>query len=482
MPVIYIFWALGLNMVVQQIEKSYTAPYMPGLTPHVSRIAHYVLRFTFRISGLLHPLAFIPLLLTLTTLHTSYDYFGRWAAAPNARYIYGADIAEIADYIKVNSPEHLTVISAEYYRDLDPFRFTLHFQGNPPFVIWFDGRQTLAFPPVGSDLSPRYAFPVSAPPADIWTDFLQPLPQESGQEYLLYRLPDSAPVQQLLEDTINILGVNVNNDLILSGYRVLGDVVSGGKFHILLSWQALRTLPPGTDYTFLVRMWDNDGHLWQEVDGNGYAPGDWQAGVQALQLLTLRMPGDLPPRTYHFTVQVINRRNGQALPASTGETVIPLGWVTARLAGKPRQINVDQLPNFIDLKDAFHPNAPAAALRGYKLSRRHVKIGDELLLTLHWQVLQQPQHDYHLQFFLGDDKANVVHSWAVLEPAGGEWPTSQWPSKYWVQDKLRLPISNGIPVGSFKLYAKWVKPTDRAQVEGIAQADLALGPLQIEAR
>lgn len=481
MPVIYIFWALGLDMVGQQVEKLYSKPSIPGLTFSAAGFRPYALHFIFQFSRLFHPLALILGVLTLTVLQSSYDYFGRWAAAPNARYIYGADIAEIADYIKINSPENLMVISAEYYRDLDPFRFTLHFQGTPPFVIWFDGRQTLASPPTGSGLSPRYAFPVSAPPADIWTDFLQLLPQESGQEYLLYRLPATANLPQL-EDTVNRLGVNVNNDLILSGYQIIGEVVSGGKFQILLSWRALRTLPPGTDYTFLVRMWDNDGHLWHEADGNGYAPGDWQPGVQALQLLTLRMPGDLPPRTYHFTMQVINRRTRQALPVSTGDTIVPLGWVTAQLAGKARPMTYDQLPNFIELKDVSPPIAPAVALRGYELSRRQVQIGDELSLTLHWQVFQQPQHDYQLQFFLEDDQANVVHSWPALEPAGGEWPTRQWLTNYWVQDKLRLPMSDGVPAGSFRLYARWVKPTDRARVEDVAQADLALGPLKVGSR
>ncbi len=347
MPMVYIFWAVGLDCVAQQIKKlqNNLSPdsrlTLTGSSPNLNEIeeTHHASRITssnlwLPASRIIHHSSlarqgFIILLLTLTTLHTGYDYFGRWAASPNARYIYGADIAEIAQHIKSIPSQDLTVISAEYYQDLDPFRFTLHFQGRPPFVIWFDGRQTLAFPPPESNLSPRYVFPISAPPADIWTNFLQRSPRESGQEYTLYRLPDPAPLREL-QNTINDIGVNVNNDLILSGYQLLGDVESGGKFQILLSWQALRALPPGTDYTFLVRMRDSQGRLWVETDGNGYAPGDWQPGVQALQLLTLRLPEDLPPRAYHLTAEVVDRRSGQALLSVGGETVIPLEAVTTR--------------------------------------------------------------------------------------------------------------------------------------------------------
>jgi hypothetical protein len=274
-------------------------------------------------SSFLSPALVIGFILALTTLHTGYDYFSRWASAPNGRYIYGADIAEISRYLKSHSNQDLPVISAEYYRDLDQFRFKLHFQGHPPFAIWFDGRQTLAFPPPASNLSPRYIFPVSAPAADIWTTLLQFSPAESGQEYRLYRLPDAAPLALDQRSWLPI-GVNVNNDLILSGYQTLGDITPGNEFQILLSWQALRTLPPGTDYTFLAQLRDKQNRVTVEVDGNGYDPGDWQPGVSALQLLALRLPEDVTSPGYRLTLQVVDRQKGQALPAANNQTMIEL--------------------------------------------------------------------------------------------------------------------------------------------------------------
>jgi hypothetical protein len=292
LPFAYIFWAVGLDAVAQRIGSRSTI--------------------------------IIFLLFSLTTVHTGYDYFYRWANAANARYIYGADIAEVAHYLKVSPTQDLPVISAEYYRDLDPFRFALHFQGRPPFVIWFDGRQTLAFPPPESNLSPRYIFPASASIAKQWQPLLQFSASESGQAYHLYRLPP-VPVIAQLQANMNPIGLNVNEDLVLLGYQILEAPVTGEKVQILLGWQALRTLPPGTDYTFLIQLRDQQNQLRAEVDGNGYDPGYWQPGVLGLQLLNLELPLDLPPQTYQLILQVVDRQRGLALPASTGESSLILG-------------------------------------------------------------------------------------------------------------------------------------------------------------
>ncbi|NJN97166.1 MAG: hypothetical protein HC875_25265, partial [Anaerolineales bacterium] len=274
LPVAYIFWAIGLDWVSQHIAEAKL------------RITHHASRITL-------PLAFTLLML----FHTSYDYFFRWANAAEARTIYGADIAEVADYVNATRNEGLVAISAEYYRDLDPFRFSLHSQGRPPFVIWFDGRQSLAFPPSESGLSPRYIFPRSAPPAELWQPFLQPVPAESGRDYTLYRLPP-ADILRYAETAAfspqNRLGVIVNDDLILSAYQLLGSVTSGGKFEVLLAWQALRALPPDTDYTFLVQLQDKQGHVWATADGNGYPAGTGSPACRAYNYYYYACPATFP--------------------------------------------------------------------------------------------------------------------------------------------------------------------------------------------
>jgi 4-amino-4-deoxy-L-arabinose transferase-like glycosyltransferase len=463
LPFVYIFWAIGLEKIGRGLQaishwRLITSPRLSAA--YALRTTHNAVRPTFYL-----------LLFSLITLHTTTDYFFRWAKDPQARQIYGADIAEIAAYLKRSPSQDMPAISAEYYRDLDPFRLALHFGGSPPFVIWFDGRQTLAFPPLGSGLSPRYLFPTSAPAAEQWTDWLQPVPPESGRDYRLYRLPESWSLDRL-ESELTPLGVVVNDDLVLRGYRLTGEVVAGGQAQVLLFWQALRTLPPGTDYTFQVQLWDRTGHLWLAADGNGYDPEDWQPGVRALQLVTLRFPGDFPPRTYEMRLQVIDRRSGQALPTANGQTQVGLGEVPGQLAAKPREINPDRLPN-AQLEDP-QAGVTGLALRGYKLDQHSVRRDQPLTVTLYWLVQQQPESDYRLTFFLVDRTGEARYCWPAIEPLGGEWSTSRWPAGYWFRDQVDLPATGGVPAGVFELWGQWVGESD----------DLAhgfsLGRLEIE--
>jgi 4-amino-4-deoxy-L-arabinose transferase-like glycosyltransferase len=482
MPAAYLVWALGLEWASQHISGWRMAdggwanvkPSCPTL--HASHFTLHTSRFT------LHALRFLlpPSSLLLLLLLTSYDYFGRWANAPEARYIYGADIAEVAGYANATHDEGLIAISAEYYRDLDPFRFALHSHGQPPFVIWFDGRQSLAFPPPESGLSPRYIFPSSAPPAAAWQPFLQPSPAESGRDYALYRLPEPAElnkVQTAAFSPQHRLGITVNDDLIVSAYQIQGSVISGGKIQVVLAWQALRALPPDADYTFLVQLRDSQAHVWAQADGNGYPSGNWQPGIQGLQLLILRLPGDLPPRAYHLTAQVVDRHSGQALPGPTGETVISLGSMTGQLAKTPRIIDPARLPNSTPISPGEGPGQEIA-LRGYALKNTAVQPGQTLDLTLHWQVLQPPAQNYRLEFFLVNDQAETVYRWPILEPINGEWPARQWPINYWVQDRLSLPVEAGTPVGQFSLRVAWVAAAG-GQPDSVKTKEFELGRIII---
>jgi hypothetical protein len=224
----------------------------------------------------------------------------------------------------------------------------------------------------------------------------------------------------------------------------------------LLGWQALRSLPPGTDYTFVAQLEDNQGRLWAKADALGYSPADWQPGVQALQLLTFRLPGDLPVRTYRLTLAVVDRQTGQPLPADGGQTVIPLTSVTGRLDEHPQAIALERLPNPIREEPGASSSRAGSPLmlRGYRLD----PVGDQLSLTLHWEVLQQPQQDYQLHFFLTDepDEPVPIYRWPPVSPIGGEWPTSHWPAGYWIQDRLELAVNSDIPAGRYKL---WVSLT-----------------------
>ncbi len=473
MPVVYMLWAVGAEAVIWgMVQRRGAGEQGRGgvhNTHHASRNTKYAPRITL-------PAILATLLVVLITLHTAYDYFIRWNSSADARHIYGADIAEVARYLKTAGSQDLPVISAEYYRDLDRFRMDLHFGGESPFAIWFDGRQSLAFPPPESGLSPRYIFPNSAKAPELWTSLLQPSPDESGYEYTLYHLSAAAELARLQADAIPVK-VNVNDDLRLTGYLPLNEMVTGKTFKMVLIWQALRSLPPGTDYTFLVQLQDNRGHVWVQTDGNGYDPADWQPGIVGLQLLTFRLPGNLPPLKYHLLVRVVNRQTGRPLPASNGDTTVSLGAIVARLADTPRDVDPAQLPNPILQNEAAGGDGTGLLLRGYDLNRRTVAAGDHLTISLHWQVGEQPEQNYRLQFTLEEEEGREVYRWPAMEPLGGEWSTKNWPPAYWVSDKLDLAIGAGVPTGSFTLRGWWV---DEARNTVLPTAEFNFGQAVIE--
>ncbi len=453
LPLVYILWAVGLVAALDWLAKRLATRH----TPHALHITHYA----------------PALLILLMTLHTITDYFSRWHNAPDARLIYGADIAEVARYLQSSDADGLPAISAAYYRDLDRFRLQLHSGNQPPFAIWFDGRQSLAFPPPESGLSPRYIFPASAPAPEAWQALLRFDAAASGQAFSLYHAPEAAPVQRLLADAAPV-NVAVNDDMVVRGVRILGRPETGRQLQLLLIWQALRALPPGTDYTFAVELRDSQGRVWQQTDGNGYDPGDWQPGIVGLQLLTFRLPGDLPPRTYALTGRVVNRQTQAALPTETGSTDIPLGQVAITLAETPRQVDPARLPN--PLPAAPPVDDTGLQLRGFELARS-VSPGELLPLTLHWQVARQPAQDYRLHLFLADAAGRALYRWPPLSPLDGEWPTTGWPAGYWVQDRLALPITTAAPAGSHSLRLKWLPvgastPADSAGSYNLGQIEL----------
>jgi hypothetical protein len=233
----------------------------------------------------------------------------------------------------------------------------------------------------------------------------------------------------------------------------------------------LRTLPPGTDYTFLVKLTDSRGHLWLETDGNGYDPGDWQPEILGLQLLTFHLPGDIPPLTYDLIALVVNRQSGLPLPTADGTASVPLGKVEVKLADKPRAVDVERLPNADAVADLPQQQL---WLRGYNLNYRQLSISDELPVTLHWQVQSQPPEAYLVQFWLRGE--NGEYRWPTMSPLGGEWPTDHWPAGYHVQDKLTLPILPEIAPGTYRLVGNWLTPSG----DSLTSSDIDLGLLTIQ--
>ncbi len=383
---------------------------------------------------------------------TGRDYFIRWAQDAEAREIYGADFTEVARYLEQTESGGPVALSAAYYRDWDRFRLDLQTHHDPPFVVWYDGRQTLLLPPPGSGLDPVYVFPQSAPPHARWLDFLDL--EVQGSEMSVYRLkPDVQNGLALLFRPIpsgragDGASVSPGGLVRLSGYRIEGSNQAGGTLRVLLHWQPLQDVPGDPDYAFFAHLRDRREYTWAQVDANGYAVVDWQPGVQVLQWLELPLSPDLPPLSYALKVGLEDRSTGQPITPPVELETISLSAVTT--PPSPEEFPVPN-PTDITTGELF-------TLRGHWLEPRFLEPGASTHVTLFWQTQAAPAHDYTLVLWLvgqsGED-----HVLGQRQPLEGDYATSRWTAGQWVRDRFDLSLPADLPGGLYQVYAGWRDP------------------------
>jgi 4-amino-4-deoxy-L-arabinose transferase-like glycosyltransferase len=381
------------------------------------------------------------------------DYFLRWAQDAEAREIYGADFTEVAHYLENADLKAPAVLSAAYYRDWDRFRLDLEMHHSPPFVVWYDGRQTFLLPPPASGLDPAYIFPQSAPPHPRWLDFLEL--QTQGSEMSVYRLKPTA--QQLFGSSLRPIseGDAIPGDSVspgglaqLLGYQLEGQRQAGQTLHLLLHWQPLQDVPGDPDYAFFAHLRDRLGYTWAQADANGYAVVDWQPGVQVLQWLDLPLSPDLPPLSYTLTVGLEDRATGQPLASP-----LELESITISVAAAPPSAGDFLVPNPVDVTAGR-----LLTLRGYSVDPRFLQMGASTQVSLFWQTQAAPGTDYVLAMWLVGESGEQIML-GDRQPLDGDYPTGRWQAGQWVRDRFELTLPPDLPGGLYRVYAGWHGPS-----------------------
>jgi 4-amino-4-deoxy-L-arabinose transferase-like glycosyltransferase len=428
LPPTYILWALGIltlgTWLVSRVPSLVRRWAVPALALYLVAVGWFSVR----------------------------DYFFRWARDAEAREIYGADFTEVARYLENTEPNGPVVLSAAYYRDWDRFRLDLQMHHSPPFVVWYDGRQTFLLPPPGSGLDPVYIFPQSAPPHQRWLDFLEL--QAQGTEMSVYRLkPAAQQIFSLPLRTIpnsgatNIASVSPGGLVQLLGYELEGERQAGQTLHLLLHWQPLQDVPGDPDYAFFAHLRDRRGYTWAQADANGYAVVDWQPGVQVLQWLDLPLPPDLPPLSYTLNVGLEDRATGKPVAAP-----LELDSLTLSIAATPPSAAEFAVPNQVDVTAG-----QLFTLRGYSVDPRFLKPGASMQVSLFWQAQEAPGDDYVLTLWLVGQSGEQI-TLEDREPLDGDYPTSRWQAGQWIRDRFDLVLPPDLPGGLYRVYAGWRQP------------------------
>jgi len=448
LPPTYILWAVGILSIGTWL--------MPRAPVAVRRLALPVLVVYLVASG----------------WFTVRDYFGRWASDAEAREIYGADFTEVARYLQASQDLAGPVpISAAYYRDWDRFRLDLLMHHSPPFVVWFDGPQTLLLPPPGTGLNPPYIFPRSAPPHPYWLEFLEP--EVLGDEISVYRLKSDATLD--LEARLDVVidgseTASPSGTLQLLGYQLEGDAQAGEVLRLLLHWQPLQDVPGDPDYAFFAHLRDQQGYTWAQVDANGYAVVDWQPQVQVLQWLELPLPPDLPPLSYDLVLGLEDRGVGQPLG-----TPIEIGTITPSIA------NTFPSPDDFIVPNASDVSAGAwFTLRGYSLTPRFLQPGSSTHVTLYWQAQLAPDADNTLALWLVNQSGDLFPL-EDREPLGGDYPTSRWSAGQWVRDRFDMTLPPDLPSGLYEVFVGWRDPSG-ARLPVRDEAGITLGEIFVADR
>ncbi|MEA3345202.1 MAG: hypothetical protein U9Q78_02985, partial [Chloroflexota bacterium] len=101
------------------------------------------------------------------------------------------------------------------------------------------------------------------------------------------------------------------------------------------------------------------------------------------------------------------------------------------------------------------------ALRGYELTPRELRPGEELHLTLYWQALQKVDRDYTVFVHLlqsphpldigGSEGGGRMWDQADAQPLGGDYPTSFWGSGELIRDEYLLSLPSQAPPGAYDI-------------------------------
>ncbi|MHB8620373.1 MAG: glycosyltransferase family 39 protein, partial [Chloroflexota bacterium] len=318
-------------------------------------------------------------------VETYQHYFGQWAHSTAAYYAQQGNIADVARW--------LARLPAG---DREPILFSTEYPGHPTILYlapgafgrirWFNGQQSLPFPPAGRNA--LYVFPSGYTPrfARLSQFFsagqlvAQGRDPAGGVAYRIYQ-SDHPPAQ---DRPLQPLAATIGGLVHFDGTAIAGQIAAGQSLPVLEYWHSLKAGPQGL--RAFVHLVDSRGHQWAQADSLGFYAEDWRPGDATVNAHFLTVPPDAPPIPMKLLFGFYMPDTGKQLSVTDASgrpvgTQLALGTVRV-LRGKP-------LPAPRSLP---HPMArsvsPGLTLAGYALPARTVDAGGTLHVTLYWRVEQ----------------------------------------------------------------------------------------------
>ena len=377
----------------------------------------------------------------LAVRSTYHDYFDVWAQNPQAREVYSASYAEIADYIQ-RQADPSTALIASISPDLDRVALNLSAGGEPPPVRWFDATKVLVVPGESSlhgyyYLPDRFKIPDQLGALLATEGASEVLTPDGAPSFL--RIPiDAVDVPQRVVDST--LGSIVQ----IVGYDVLtSNIQAGEPLDLRIHWRVMTNPDPRRQWIWFVHLVDDRGYTWTNWSGQGLEVADWRPGDLVVQHVQFDMPFDAPDIAYNLWIGVFDRPTGERLLDVAGVDHLVLEGI---------RISPTDIASVAGLV-AEHEKARLGEdliFLGATQSADQVAPGESLVLTLAWSPAVDLTEEYTFAVQLVADDGSVVHQERWL-PLGGEYPTSEWPAGRIVRDVLVLTIPPDAPPGRVQI-------------------------------
>jgi len=256
--------------------------------------------------------------------------------------------------------------------------------------------------------------------------------------------------------------------LFANGARIVGisakqDPQPGAGWSVVLIWNVERT-DVADNYSFSVRLVDEQGNRFGQVDGLSLDGGLWRVGDTVFNRFTVPVSADYPGgplrvQLLTYKTDIIPVVDEGGVPVVTEMALVPdeaiadlLGWFEYHPAGRFVALTPHQY--FARLGEQID-------LLGFSVSQTIAHPGESIRVTLYWKAAQMPTTNFHVFVHLRDANGNLVGQSDKADP--GDSPTSHWTTAQYLADDHSLVIAPDTPPGSYQLFVGlWEESTGRA--------------------
>jgi 4-amino-4-deoxy-L-arabinose transferase-like glycosyltransferase len=212
--------------------------------------------------------------------------------------------------------------------------------------------------------------------------------------------------------------------------------------------------PLPSTYDVSLRLTDETGQLWQQIDRQlwpEYDPSDWPtAGIVRYDHLG-QLHSGLQPGVYQLWLRVTDRETGQPLPVSDEAVDLRLSDIAVSAS------SCQPLQPGSELQAHGALFGAGLVLQGHSQPLDSYRPGHLLSLDLLWCVRRTPNVDYQVHLRLVDENG-VALPGSVGTLGRVDYPPSRWQSGQQVLSKANLVIPAQADTGTYTLELSLVNP------------------------